>query len=64
LARKRKRPPREIQMTMDETLSASLARLPITLSDIEAAAGVLAGFVERTSFDRSRTLSDITGARL
>jgi threonine dehydratase len=38
--------------------------VPITLSDIEAAAGVLAGFVERTSFDRSRTLSDITGARL
>src|SRR6202047_217958 len=51
-------------MTMDETLSASLARLPITLSDIEAAAGVLAGFVKRTSFDYSRTLSDITGARL
>jgi threonine dehydratase len=51
-------------MTMDETLSASLARLPITLSDIEAAADVLAGFVKRTSFDRSRTLSDITGARL
>jgi threonine dehydratase len=51
-------------MTMDETLLASLARLPITLSDIEAAAGVLAGFVRRTSFDRSRTLSDITGARL
>ena len=51
-------------MTMDETLLASLARLPITLSDIEAAAGVLAGFVKRTSFDRSRTLSDITGARL
>ena len=49
---------------MDETLLASLARLPITLSDIEAAAGVLAGFVKRTSFDRSRTLSDITGARL
>src|ERR1700687_1849254 len=57
----RKRPP-EIQMTRDETLPASLARLPVTLSDIEAAAGVLAGSVKRTSFERSRTLSDITGA--
>src|ERR1700676_2219449 len=41
----------------------SLARLPVTLGDVEAAAGVLAGLVKRTSFDRSRTLSDITGAR-
>jgi threonine dehydratase len=49
-------------MTMTETSSASLARLPVTLRDIEAAAGVLAGFVKRTNFDRSRTLSDITGA--
>ncbi len=49
-------------MTMSETLRASLARLPVTLRDIEAAAGVLAGFVKRTSFDCSRTLSDITGA--
>jgi threonine dehydratase len=49
-------------MTMSETLRASLARLPVTLRDIEAAAGVLAGFVKRTSFDHSRTLSDITGA--
>jgi threonine dehydratase len=40
----------------------SLAQLPVTLRDIEAAAGVLAGFVKRTNFDRSRTLSDITGA--
>src|ERR1700694_2131746 len=47
---------------MTETSSASLARLPVTLRDIEAAAGVLAGFVKRTNFDRSRTLSDITGA--
>src|SRR5229473_7370553 len=51
-------------MTMSETLRASLARLPITLRDIEAAAGVLAGSVKRTSFERSRTLSDITGASL
>jgi threonine dehydratase len=49
-------------MTMTETLTASLARLPVTLRDVEAAAGVLAGFVKRTGFDRSRTLSDITGA--
>jgi threonine dehydratase len=49
-------------MTMTETLTASLACLPVTLGDVEAAAGVLAGFVKRTSFERSRTLSDITGA--
>jgi len=42
----------------------SLARLPVTLGDVEAAAGVIAGLVKRTSFDRSRTLSDITGASL
>src|SRR4030088_735419 len=47
---------------MTETSSASLAHLPVTLRDIEAAAGVLAGFVKPTNFDRSRTLSDITGA--
>jgi threonine dehydratase len=47
---------------MTETLTASLARLPVTLRDIEAAAAVLAGFVKRTNFERSRTLSDITGA--
>jgi threonine dehydratase len=51
-------------MTMTETLTASLARLPVTLRDIEAAAGVLDGFVKRTNFDRSRTLSDITGASI
>jgi len=51
-------------MTMSETLRASLARLPVTLRDIEAAAGVLAGFVKDTSFDLSRTLSDITGASI
>jgi threonine dehydratase len=47
---------------MSETLKNSLARLPVTLGDIEAAAGVLAGSVRQTSFDRSRTLSDILGA--
>ena len=49
---------------MTETLTASLVRLPVTLRDIEAAAGVLDGFVKRTGFDRSRTLSDITGASI
>jgi threonine dehydratase len=55
-------------MTMSETLQnsliESLARLPVTLRDIEAAADVLAGVVRRTSFDRSRTLSDIMGCGL
>ena len=51
-------------MTMSETLTASLTRLPVTFRDIEAAAGVLARSVKRTSFDRSRTLSDITGANI
>src|SRR5712671_5511533 len=41
---------------------ASLAQLPVTLVDIEAAAATLAGLVKCTNFDRSRTLSDITGA--
>jgi len=47
---------------MSETLQNSLARLPVKLGDIKAAAGVLAGSVRQTSFDRSRTLSDILGA--
>ena len=47
---------------MSETLKACLARLPVTLGDIEAAARVLDGFVKRTNFDPSRTLSEITGA--
>jgi threonine dehydratase len=51
-------------MTMSDTLTPSLAQLPVTLPDIEAAADVVAGFVKRTSFERSRTLSDITGASL
>src|SRR5579863_9911359 len=37
-------------------------KLPVTLADVEAAAATLAGFVKRTSFEHSRTLSDITGA--
>ena len=44
------------------TAKASLAQLPVTLADIEAAAATLAGLVKCTNFDRSRTLSDITGA--
>jgi threonine dehydratase len=47
---------------MSETLKKSLSHLPVTLGDIEAAANVLAGSVRQTSFDRSRTLSDILGA--
>src|ERR1700722_2838900 len=50
--------------TMNETLKSTLARLPVTLRDIEVAAGVLAGVVKRTSFDHSRTLSDILGSSL
>ena len=38
------------------------AKLPVTLRDVEAAAATLGGFVKRTSFEHSRTLSDITGA--
>jgi threonine dehydratase len=49
---------------MTETFGKSLAHLPVTLRDIEAAAGVIDGFVKRTNFDHSRTLSDITGASL
>ena len=49
---------------MSETLTASLARLPVTLRDVEAAARVIDGFVKRTSFEESRTLSDMTGANL
>lgn len=49
---------------MTNTSKPSLTQLPVTLRDIEAAAGVLAGFVTRTIFERSRTLSDITGTNL
>ena len=41
-----------------------LAQLPVTLTDIEAAAATLAGLVKCTNFDQSRTLSDITGASI
>jgi threonine dehydratase len=49
-------------MMMDKQSTASLAELPVTLGDIEAAAKVIADAVRRTSFECSRTLSDITGA--
>jgi threonine dehydratase len=50
-------------MTMTETpTAASLAHLPVTLQDVEDAAGVIASFVKRTSFEKSHTLSDIAGA--
>jgi threonine dehydratase len=49
---------------MTEITQKSLAKLPVTLRDVEAAAATLAGFVKRTSFDHSRTLSDITGANI
>src|SRR3954453_11932190 len=45
-----------------KTARASLAQLPVTLPDIEAAAARLGGLVRCTNFDRSRTLSEITGA--
>ena len=51
-------------MTMNRTPTAALARLPVTLENVEDASGVLAGVIKRTSFDHSRTLSDITGARI
>ena len=47
---------------MTENTKASLTKLPVTLRDVEAAVATLAGFVKRTNFDHSRTLSDITGA--
>jgi threonine dehydratase len=49
-------------IAMTENTKASLTKLPVTLRDVEAAAATLAGFVKRTNFDHSRTLSDITGA--
>jgi threonine dehydratase len=38
--------------------------LPVTLEDVRAAAGRIAGAVERTPFLRSRTLSRLTGAEV
>jgi threonine dehydratase len=41
-----------------------MAAPPVTLADIEAAARVIEGRVERTPFRHSKTLSEITGAEL
>jgi threonine dehydratase len=47
---------------MTGNTKSSLAKLPVTLRDVEAAAVTLAGFVKRANFDHSQTLSNITGA--
>ena len=47
---------------MAEITESTAASLPVTLADVEAAAATLAGFIKQTSFERSRTLSDIAGA--
>jgi threonine dehydratase len=47
---------------MTRNTKVPLAKLPVTLGDVEAAAVTLAGFVKRTNFEHSRTLSNITGA--
>lgn len=49
---------------MTGNTKASLAKLPVSLGDVEAAAVTLAGFVKRTNFDHSQTLSNITGAEI
>ena len=51
-------------MSKPPTPTASLANLPVTLRDIEAAAGVIAGAVKRTACEHSRTLSEITGTNI
>ena len=49
---------------MTSTTTSPPEELPVTLRDVEAAAATLAGFIKRTSFEHSRTLSDITGAEV
>src|SRR5579863_5496033 len=56
--------PARDQIVMTEKAKSPLEKLPVTLRDVEAAAATLAGFVKRTNFDHSRTLSDITGAEI
>jgi threonine dehydratase len=51
-------------IVMTGNIKTPLEKLPVTLRDVEAAAATLAGFVKRTNFDHSRTLSDITGAEI
>src|SRR5579871_5731576 len=56
--------PAEVRRAMTDHTQGVPASLPVTLRDVEAAAATLAGFVKRTSFDQSRTLSDITGSQI
>jgi threonine dehydratase len=51
-------------IVMTKNTKTPLSELPVTLRDVEAAAATVAGFIRRTSFDHSRTLSDITGAEI
>lgn len=46
------------------TTNASVTPLPITIADVERAAGVIAGAVLDTDFDHSRTLSSMLGAEI
>jgi threonine dehydratase len=46
------------------TSSKAAAQALLSLADVEAAAGRIAGHVVRTDCDHSRTLSDITGAEV
>jgi threonine dehydratase len=54
--------PAEVRMPV--ITKSALANLPVTLGDVEAAAATLAGFIKQTSFEHSRTLSEITGAKI
>src|SRR6201994_298056 len=49
---------------MTGNIKPPLDKLPVTLRDVEAAAATLSGFIKRTNFDHSRTLSGITGAEV
>ena len=51
-------------MTAQSAKPDTLSALPVTLADIEAAARVIEGKVERTPLRYSRTLSEITGAQV
>ncbi|HMN36147.1 MAG TPA: threonine ammonia-lyase [Hyphomicrobium sp.] len=49
---------------MNKQDKASGTALPVTLADVQRAAGVLKGAVVETNFDKSRTLSAIFGAEV
>ncbi len=51
-------------MSRRKTSEVDKTALPVTLADVEAAAGVLAGHVLNTDFDPSRTLSEIFGCQV